>query len=664
MKKPLSLLQHFDAPEQYLGQFGWVCGYSADALFMDMAVERFSRLTSGQRASNGRPLMALMTDPDHPPISMLDAPGLAHLPWKAGQARPFRLQHAKVAVLGFRHETEMDCWKVRLIISTGNWTQQTVEEGLDLVFRLDVDSSETANNFDDKALQKVCADIGLSWEVLQWLQSHYDTRVLDAARAVDTVSLTRQSLKMLNGWLNSVVKLVGDDAIPRVFHNRKRSLLSQLPELIREHTCGDARNYLAMGSGFYEGGKSPDQVPSVLQLICNALVQENLLQASPIVDVVINPVACQSIAHARNAMVENGFTLRPATQSGDIFASTVRRTFHAKFLFGTTHKRSGTVCHKPWLYLGSGNLTGPGFANTMSKLGGNLEVGVVFDPGKNLVFKRNAESPESYLGNCLPFDPAGPALDTTLPLQPGDRMPEPEFTYLSPPVAWLIWSEGKLHAPDSDNLDWCILKNDGEVIPASASRMFDWPGERPRQVRIAWPADTRLHHADVPVLDELGRLAASKLNSLEIEEAVWQLMSFPMLPAEDRASEDPEDDGSDESGASGSGSAVSRMPEQPIRKMMFLIEEIAARQTEVAKADWLAWCARLEQTLHQMADDPNLLAFKDIGLNPLSPLWHAPFRPLYAENGTTNEGCHYESMLTRITSKWGVSELKNLGDAS
>lgn len=670
MKKPLSLLQHFDAPEQYCGLFGWVCGYSADALFMDMALERFSRLTHGQRASNGCPLMALMLDPDHPPISMLDAPGLAHLPWPAKQERPFRLQHAKVAVLGFRHETQADCWKVRLIVSTGNWTQQTVEESLDLVFRLDVDSSNLIDNSNDDALKQACADISAAWNVLQWLQLQYDTRLLDATRAVDAVSLTLQARKTLDGWLNQVHEL-SSGVIPRVFDNRKSSLLSQLPALIQKHASDVVRNYIAMGSGFYEGSGGQNQVPSVLQSIFHTLVKEKLLQEKPVVDVVINPVACQSIAHARQAMANSGFTLRPATQSADIFPSTIQRSLHAKFLFGASQKIK-LFCDKPWLYLGSGNLTAPGFTESIGQRG-NLEVGVVFNPGENLgkklVFKKNPESPEFYLGNWLPFDPTGPCLDKTLPLQPGGEMPNREFTHLSPPVAWLIWSEGKLYAPDSSNLDWCIMTNDGEIVPASELKMFDWQDKRPRQVRIAWPADTQLHRADIPVLDGLGRLAATELASLEIDEAVWQLMSFPMQPTEDRDSEDPQDDDSDESGALGSGGDVSRIPEQPIRKMMIrkmmlLVEEIAARQTEVAQADWLAWCARLEQTLHQIADDSNLEAFKKIGLNPLSPLWHAPFRPLYAEDKTTHEGRHYESMLTRIASIWGVSELHNLGDAS
>ena len=78
--RPPSLAQHFDAPEDYTGHFGWLCGYSADALFLDDATERFTRLTHSQRAHQGRIALAALLDPGNPPISLPDAPGAAHLP--------------------------------------------------------------------------------------------------------------------------------------------------------------------------------------------------------------------------------------------------------------------------------------------------------------------------------------------------------------------------------------------------------------------------------------------------------------------------------------------------------------------------------------------------------------------------------------------------------
>ncbi|MGA2255581.1 MAG: hypothetical protein ABSG53_13030, partial [Thermoguttaceae bacterium] len=106
--KPPSLAQHFDAPDDFQGLFGWLCGYSADSGFLNDAVERFSRRTQAQRAYEGRIRLALMLDPSAPQIGPVEVPGVLHLPL-IGQ-RPFRLLHAKVAMLGFRHLSDGKQW--------------------------------------------------------------------------------------------------------------------------------------------------------------------------------------------------------------------------------------------------------------------------------------------------------------------------------------------------------------------------------------------------------------------------------------------------------------------------------------------------------------------------------------------------------------------------
>lgn len=98
--KPPSLSQLFEPPEGYRGQFGWLCGYSADASFMNDAVERFTQKVSQQRAYEGSVALALMLDPGNSQITCTDVPGLLHLPMKRPADRPFNLLHAKVAILG------------------------------------------------------------------------------------------------------------------------------------------------------------------------------------------------------------------------------------------------------------------------------------------------------------------------------------------------------------------------------------------------------------------------------------------------------------------------------------------------------------------------------------------------------------------------------------
>jgi hypothetical protein len=95
---------------------------------------------------------------------------------------------------------------------------------------------------------------------------------------------------------------------------------------------------------------------------------------------------------------------------------------------------------------------------------------------------------------------------------------------------------------------------------------------------------------------------------------------------------------------------------------MQLIENIAAKQTSVSKVDWVTWCTRLEQCLIQAAGSRVLEEFLKLNLNPLSPLWHCPFRPAFASTGETEEGLLYESVLKRVEAAWNVAGLSRFGD--
>ena len=98
--------------------------------------------------------------------------------------------------------------------------------------------------------------------------------------------------------------------------------------------------------------------------------------------------------------------------------------------------------------------------------------------------------------------------------------------------------------------------------------------------------------------------------------------------------------------------------------MMDLLEQIAARQTEIFPADWPAWCTRLEQTLSRVAESPVVAYFRSLGLNPLSPLRVPAFRPNFAEDATGPEGRLYEAMLDRIEAQWKTGDLAMIGETA
>lgn len=652
--KPFSLAQHFEAPDDFIGCFGWVCGYSGDVGFLDDAAERFTRRIHAQRAYEGRIVIALMLDPSNPQITPKEVPGVIHLPMN--RVPPFRLLHAKLALLGFRHTSDARQWRLRLIISTGNWTRQTLQDSLDLSWRIDLCDQDLKSQ--DGLVPQTCADLGAAWGMLDWVRGHFDFRVL-SAQSPDRQGFESKST-VVEKWITKAIKL-GVGVTPRFFDNRETSLLAQLAPLVRKHTSQVARNYLGMGSGFYESSDSTNRIPSVLKRIVDELHETELLTQRPEIDVFVNPKACQAVANSVPAFNHAGWTVREAGQP-EYFK--VSRSLHAKFIFSANYRENSDLCNSPWLYLGSGNLTGPGFANRMASQSGNLEAGVVFTPESLRWKPAKGIPPESVLTNLLPVQWETDFSQNPGALVAGSDMPDPETQYSAAPVAYFLWiveeDIGWLRTAEEITESFDLLDEAQRVCERNPIRGFPWLGTRPRQVRVRWCVGPQERQASVPVIDEFGRIAATILPRLDIEEAWSQLADFPMPPDEEELLADANTESTDDIDQQGSG--PSSTANYPVRQMMQLVENIAAKQTSVSKADWVTWCTRLEQCLIQAAGSKVLEEFLKLNLNPLSPLWHCPFRPAFAINTETAEGLQYESVLKRVEVAWNVAGLSRFGD--
>jgi hypothetical protein len=646
MKKndaPLSLSQHFDAPSEFVGEFGWVVGYSADASFLKDAAERFSRKTSAQRAWEGFPRLALMLDPGSPQIAPVDVPGVAHLPLRA-TLKPFRLLHAKVAVLGFRHEKQRSNWMARLIVSTGNWTRQTLEESLDLCWVVDINRQDVTRF--DKA--QVCADLRAAFNLVNYVRETYDLRMLGATVA------------QLDEWLGKLPS-AADLPAPRFFDNRTQSFMEQVPGLVKMHAGSAARNHLSMGAGFYEA-PSGQRVPAVLERISTDLRRAGLLTANPEVAVFVNETACQAVASGAESIRKKRWEIRRAGKP-TLFPQDVPRALHAKFIFSANYRNSSNNCASPWVYLGSGNLTGPGFTSAMSSGGGNLEAGVLFAPQGLFWYENDVDDPRKVVSKLLPVQWESEIKDFDS-LSPGGEMPERQEDFVAPPAAWLDWKAddsgvgGWLAIPDLDiNVEFAVLHS--EQICDRQQDRFRWPSDQPRQVDVRWEDRGESRRAFIPVRDEHGRFASGKLPNLDHADAWLQLASFPMPPAEEEVG----DEGVAGNGANGmvnAGADGHSISSYPIRDMMALVEKIAQKQTDVDQVDWNAWITRLEQTMFQMTECAMLSEFKTLAINPISPLRHPEFRPAFAEDSSSNEGAAYESVLDRVEGKWGVSAMHGL----
>ncbi len=642
-----SLAQHFDTPDDYVGRFGWLCGYSADALFMNDAAERFTHATENQRASLGRISLALMLDPGNPAISLLDTPGVAHLPFdsKNNSKMPFKLLHAKVALLGFHHQENPERWHLRLLVSTGNWTKQTLEESLDLVWRLDI-TSEALNSSSKEALQN-CADIKAAWCFFEWLQKYFNTEIL-SIQSANCESETEQAVLSTKNWINRCVRKA--QGAPRFLDNRKQSLLAQITRKIKTGKSSK-RNYLAMGSGFYESSSKLGEAPKVPLKIIQTLRKADLLTDSAELAIYVNPRSCQAIASALDSLNSKGISVYPANTPAAVFGDKVQRTLHAKFLFSC--RKNSNKCSSSWVYLGSGNLTHPGFDNVMSTSSGNLESGVIFFPDSlnwNDVTK------------LLPIQ-GSEQIENAQQLEAGGDMEQRDVAYIAPPITWLLWYEEK-HLielrPAGSNIESVeVLRSSGNTCPKTKTG-FLWNDDRPREVCIRWQHDKATQEAKIPIVDKYGRIAAAELTALSLEAAWWQLATFPM-PAD--ITDEDTDDADAIKNTNRKGKNSKPTISYPVRQMMELIENIAAKQITINELDWNTWCVRLEQTLSQAKDSSLVQYFREnLQLNPLSPLRYAAFRPSFAESNDSKQGKLYDDILKKIEEDWKVNKLKTIGD--
>lgn len=662
----VSLVQHFDPPVGYEGAFGWLCGYSADADFLDMATERFTGLARAQRAHAGRIALTVMLDPGNPLIAPIDAPGVACLLMHEGKEKTFELLHAKVALLGFRDPHEPARWVVRLLVSTGNWTRQTLEESLDLVWRIDVTSEVL--DAPDAQTQLACSDIHAARDLLVYLADYFDHRLLDVS-VKGHPSDTAQARDQLNRWLDRIAERKRGH--PRFFDNRNHSLLAQLPKGIERAGINSACHYLAMGSGFYETAKSGGAAPKVLRKIVATLKEKGRLTSQCQIDVFVNPRGCQAVAQSVTALATEGFAVRPAQPPEVLFPDGKDRTLHAKFLFAANSREGFNNCTSAWIYLGSGNLTGAGFDTKAASGRGNLEAGVVFAPDGLCWYQKAGVAPAQVITNLLPMQ-----WDTQYygdnDLSAGGDMPVRPGASVAAPVAWLKWVEpaaatqpdGRLCLPEPLSIASAfeVLDEAGQAC-LTADGDFVWQGERPRQVTVRWIGENGTKHESLlPVLDEFGRVAATGLSSLDLDEVAWQLAQFPSTP---------DDEGVDREGMPDDPVTGDQPPlprtapmrgDYAIRQMMELVENVAARQTAVVEADWFAWCNRLEQTLIRASSSVGVQSFIRLRINPLSPLRAAPFRPVFAEIDDTEAGKRYLDALQRIEKAWAVDRLTAIGE--
>lgn len=661
-KRHQTLTQCFEPPEDFEGHFGWVCGYSADEKFMNMAIERFTNCPESIRSSLGEIKLGLFLNSCNKQLQMQNMPGVMHFPFK-DTSPVFNLMHAKVALLSFKKESG---WVVRLIVSTGNWTNQTLEESLDLFWQIDVSQADLKTRESNKL--QALADVKAAWDFMRELKTHYNTEFLTNLNK----SSLKSSIEEFEQWLDNIsTKAKGK---PRFIDNRKKSFFDQLPQKLIQLNLDSKKNYIALGSGFFEGNSYKNFTESVPSKIVKKLCEEGLLTQNPTKELYVNPNNCQSIAHKKDEILEHKYEIFPAYVNTQIFGDNIAKSLHAKFIFSANLRDEGKKYSNGWLYLGSGNLTNRGFMNSAKSDRGNLEAGVIFATGDMLGDLQKGKVQLPYIDSLLPIHLLKNTPDVTeLPLKEGAPFDEKNNPiYVASELTHLIWDQDQIPSrllaceAEQKYLDNFTVYSSNDSACMRFKNGYLWEGEQPATVWISWEKDGVQFKATIPIIDNSGRVAGTLLKDLTIEEVELQLLSFPKHLANDsfnyvdneKQPKDVNNEIDDEEDSSKHFSSIfisSNQSNYHIRKIMSLIESIAFQQTQISEYNWNVWCSRLEQTLKQMSHSECVNFFvKELKINPLTALYRDEFKPDFL-NYNEAKNVKYKETLERIQKAWNIN---------
>lgn len=615
MQNNSSLLDLFIPPEGYFGDFGMLCGFTATRTVLQQIKAKFSGETS-------RPVLAAFIHPTVNAIS--DVAGFTWIWMNPKQnERGYALLHAKVALLGFR-QSEGDRYIIRLVVSTGNWTEDPLTNSIDLYWSIDLDAQDLM------ACEQECVDVYAAWNLFEWLRQpqRSDTRLLKLEYDGNLPDAR------LRKKISKITKIAKQSSVKaRFIDSRKEGLMDQVSERMTQIKPRTKADRLIIGSGFFESGEGLSADSCVPELLKNELGKK--LNSSAVSEIVFNPAACQGIAKSDLFDDLRGmgwFFKVPVSQHHNPGAK-----LHAKFVLLASGVKAKDEC-KGQLYLGSGNMTRQGFVNAVGG-NGNIEAGVVFEIPHGLVWGKSSKEKRS-ISELLPL--SGGAVSGGSCLKAGQDFQRPIEPDESPVVTHVIWADGQLIDPQECSGEICIYGQDNQPTKLPCP----WTGAPPLTVRLVdgnW---------QIPVVAN-GVFVRPVPKELTIEDILAGLAGFPE-PAE----QDGEKDDDPENGVNHHCTAQSQTPESQyaIRRMMQLLVALTQVQVKVAANDWPRWCRELEENLGALAkyEKPMIDFFQEAGVNPLHAMLDDRMRQ--KEIGVDM----LKLVLERVSFIWGVSGLPSL----
>jgi len=658
-KSRQSLLNLFSPPnDKRRGVFGLICGLSADEQFMDSVLEQFSGLNRNQRKYSGHMSIALFLDAHNKPIHSL--PGLYN-PWPNKQStwKNISLMHAKVALLGFGESAKGKPDYYRLIVSTGNWTKEAVNNSINLVWYCDYD---TVSKEDQKQNAKDISETVTFWQQLtgtnkgngnyyqiaENVKKHIDFFLNVASNAIIPPQRGYSSQfisNLLNGKADKIAKYFEADSMGA--------------QVLKQFCDSEIRrNFIICGSGFFEqadpkitkaNGLKPE--PEVIHKIIGYL-KNKILTRDPIQWLVINPQSSGAAGQWIKSIEPDDLVWILGRPKHPEFQKTPY-PFHAKYVFIANYKDADSIesITSGLLYIGSGNLSKQGFI-LGPRNGGNIEAGVVVE----------TEKYDSIKNFCilLGIDPENILKAKDIPDQVDGEESEQDRSEFQnpPPIASCVWnpttSKLTFQWADSDWVD-VTLHDQSVLSPNQTELLIDRKDcDFSSGVKLNAKQNGKCCEWIIPVFAENGNSCSPPLRPKSGQEIIDALYSFPATSYED---EDDDMDNDEGDGIIYNGSITQKedfselrdeLDRFPLHLATSLVEAIAARNQQIREGQLPDWIEHFRRILIDEMKPEIKKKLIALGIDILNPLLEtAGFAP-------EKPNKDYKKAIQEIIDNWGL----------
>lgn len=658
MNEPKTALDVFSLGrerDQYVPHSLILTAMSAEEKVVSSILHRFTGKSDDRRLAERNVIAFIFLHAGASPDFGKPPPGVYLFPRRKQRARV--LQHTKIGILAWRGVTSGKIERIRLFVTTGNWTSMSVAGSLELTWFTDCTSDglegiqqlESAANF----IQGIPG--GPKGRPCLEDYYHVHTEVLTKCHRrygelLDTIQEWAKRFRRIS----KVDRGSESQFLPRFIHNLDTPLIDQVNESFGKRRPSDKRsrqNRLVCGSGFVEQGSDSENQPG--PQVLQRLQQLDCLAEDAEKRFVINPEEAGTLAafggeKARSASWAYFAPRDPVSQAG-----AGGRFLHAKYVLVGT--QSGRWWTDTLLYLGSGNLSRRGLLKTPAAGNDdtNLECGVVLAAPE--VKQESDINERLFLGDECTDSTMLRKGDGSIPnfaTQDADPCPIAAISFSSENRKLLLtWVDESTAAGELV----LVLSPDVRIrIPVSAT-------EVPFDGKLGQLARIEIHGKKVsgwwvPVIDaSTGECVVEPVDFKRPYSAVLdELIGFPT--STDSSEDDPEDsgeEGGDDAPTAESPNRASNPIAYPLHEAMALLEAIARQNQAVKFGLFEDWLRHLEFVMTERLREEDAEAFRALNFNFLNHLREDSFRPSpdIMPRGSDREKL-YEQLIERLEKAW------------